>query len=172
MWVITIAAVSVLVLGFTAPRAISRRADDRVARRSGPAVSGAQATTGRVKPDTVDVDAAPATIREIETITGAVDGHELIGRPVDLDLTANGVTSAGAFWVGPRANQVLVAPSRALRQQHPTVREGQRVTIRGMIDAVPDAKAKDRLSWGLTAPDLLQLSDQKIYIRADRLIPE
>jgi hypothetical protein len=29
--------------------------------------------------------------------------------------------------------------------------------------------AKQRLSWGLTAPDLVQLTDQRIYIRADRI---
>jgi hypothetical protein len=132
-------------------------------------VPDALGTAGRGESRPADVDVAPATIRDIETITGAIDGHELIGRRVDIDLKATGVTNEGAFWVGSRDNHVLVAPRETQSQP---VREGERVTIAGTIQAVPDAKAKERLSWGLTAPDLLQLSDQKIYIRADRVIPE
>jgi len=41
------------------------------------------------------------------------------------------------------------------------------VTILGTVLEMPNAK--QRLSWGLTAPDLVQLTDQRIYIRADRI---
>jgi hypothetical protein len=169
MWVVAagIAAI-VVVLGWLGPYFGSRHL-------TGPAsstVPNALGTAGRTESGPVDVDVAPATIREIETITGAVDGHELIGRRVDLNLQATGVTNKGAFWVGSRDNHVLVAPSRDARTQSQPVGEAERVTISGTIEPVPNAKAKERLSWGLTAPDLVQLSDQKIYIRADRVTPE
>jgi hypothetical protein len=139
---------------------------------TGPAGTGvhdAQATTGRADPVPIDADVSPATIREIETITGAVDGHELIGRRVDLRLKATGVTTEGAFWVGPHDNRVLVTPPRDARTARRPVREGEQVTIAGTIQATPNAK--ERLGWALTAPDLIQLTDQKIYIRADRITP-
>jgi hypothetical protein len=135
-------------------------------------VSGAEGTAGRAEPVPTDADLAPATIREIETITGAVDGHELIGRRVDLHLKATGVTSRGAFWVGPRDNHVFVAPSRDTRTKRRALREGAAVTIAGTIEAVPDAEARERLSWGLTGPELVQLTDQRVYIRPDRITPE
>jgi hypothetical protein len=139
---------------------------------TGPASTGvpdAQATTGRAGPLPIDADVSPATIREIETITGVIDGHELIGRRVDLRLKATGVTTEGAFWVGPHDNRVFVTPPRDARTARRPVREGEQVTIAGTVQATP--KAKERLSWALTAPDLIQLTDQKIYIRADRITP-
>ena len=126
----------------------------------------AEATTGRDEPEVID--AVPAsTIQEIETITGAIDGHELIGRLVALRLNATGVTSQGAFWVGPQDNHVLVAPAPNKPIARRPVREGEAVTILGTVLEMPNAR--QRLSWGLTAPDLLQLTDQRIYIRADRI---
>jgi hypothetical protein len=166
-WVVAAAvAAMVVVLGWLGPYFGSRH----VTGPARTAVPHAQATTVRARPVPTDADVSPATIREIETITGAVDGHELIGRRVDLNLKATGVTNKGVFWVGSRDNHVLVAPSRDTGTQRRPVREGERVSIAGTIQGVP--KAKERLSWDLTAPDLLQLTDQKIYIRADRIRPE
>jgi hypothetical protein len=135
-----------------------------------PASSGvpyAEGTAGRDEPDVTDAVVSPSTIQEIETITGAIDGHELIGRRVELRLKATGVTSQGAFWVGPQDNHVLVAPARGEQVVRRPVREGEAVTIMGTILEMPNAR--QRLSWGLTAPDLVQLTDQRIYIRADRI---
>ena len=143
-----------------------------VGNLTGPASSDAPAaigTAGRDDPEALD-DVSPSTIHDVETITGAIDGHELIGRRVDLHAKAVGVTNKGAFWVGARDNHVLVAPARDQPIARRPVREGQAVRISGIIQEVP--KAKERLSWDLTAPDLLQLTDQRIYIRADRLRPE
>lgn len=169
MWLAAagIAAI-VVVLGWLGPDFGSRH-------WTGPGSTGvpdAKGTAGRAEPVPTDADEAPATIREIETITGAVDGHELIGRRVDLHLKATGVTNEGAFWVGPRDNHVLVSPLRDGRTKRRPVREGAAVTIAGTIEAVPNAKARERLSWGLTGPDLVQLTDQRVYIRPDRITPE
>ncbi len=144
-----------------------------VGNLTGPASSDAPAaiaTAGRDEPEAVDADVSPSTIHDVETITGAIDGHELIGRRVDLHAKAVGVTNKGAFWVGARDNHVLVAPAHDQRIARRPVREGQPVRISGIIQEMPNAK--ERLSWDLTAPDLLQLTDQRIYIRADRLRPE
>lgn len=136
---------------------------------TGPASSGvphAQGTAGRDEAEVTDA-VPPSTIQEIETITGAVDGHELIGRRVQLHLKATGVTSQGAFWVGSQDNHVLVAPTRDEPTAPRPVREGEAVTILGTVLEMPNAR--QRLSWGLTAPDLVQLTDQRIYIRAERI---
>lgn len=144
-----------------------------VGNLTGPANSDAPpaiGTAGRDEPDALDAEVAPATIHDVETITGAIDGHELIGRRVDLHAKAVGVTNKGAFWVGPRDNHVLVAPARDLPIARQPVREGEGVRISGIIQEMPNAK--ERLSWDLTAPELLQLTEQRIYIRADRIRPE
>jgi hypothetical protein len=136
---------------------------------TGPASGGipyAEGTAGGDEPDVREA-VPPSTIQEIETITGAVDGHELIGRRVELRLKATGVTSQGAFWVGPQDNHVLVAPARGEQVVRRPVREGEAVTILGSILEMPNSK--QRLSWGLAAPDLVQLTDQRIYIRANRI---
>ena len=164
-WVAGLGIASLVLLGWLGPDFSSRH----LTPSAGSGARGATATSGRDQPEATDADVSPATIHEIETITGAVDGHELIGRRVDLHLKAVGVTNEGAFWVGPHDNPVLVAPARDRRTTRRPVREGEAVTIRGMIQEMPNAK--ERLSWGLAAPELLRLTDQKIYIRADRVIP-
>lgn len=164
MWVVAVGVVAmVVVLGWLGPYFGSRHL-------TGPASSGvpyAEATAGRDEPDIAGAAVSPSTIQEIETITGAIDGHELIGRRVDLRLKATGVTSKGAFWVGTQDNRVLVAPAPGERIASRPVREGEAVTILGTILEMPNAS--QRLSWGLAAPDLIQLTDQRIYIRADRI---
>jgi len=164
MWVVAAGvAAMVVLLGWLGPYFGTRHL-------TGPASSGipnAEATAGREQPEATDAVVPPSTIQEIETITGAVDGHELIGRRVELRLKASGVTSQGAFWVGPQDNHVLVAPARDKPTTRRPVREGEAVTILGTVLEMPNAK--QRLSWGLTAPDLVQLTDQRIYIRADRI---
>ena len=164
LWVVAVGvAAMVVVLGWLGPSFGSRHL-------TGAASSGvpyAKGTAGRDEPDVDDAVVSPSTIQEIETITGAIDGHELIGRRVDLRLKATGVTSKGAFWVGPGDNRVLVAPGPGERIARRPVREGEAVTILGTILETPNAS--QRLSWGLTAPDLVQLTDQRIYIRADRI---
>ena len=161
-WVVAAGvAATVVVLGWLGPY-FGRH------HLTGPASTGipyAEGTAGREPPEAADLVAPPSTIQEIETITGAVDGHELIGRRVDLRLKAIGVTSRGAFWVGPQDNHVLVAPAHDGQILRRPVREGEVVTILGTILEMPNAR--ERLSWGLTAPDLIQLTDQWIYIRAD-----
>jgi hypothetical protein len=164
IWVVSVGVAATVVLFAWA----GAHAERQLTGPASAGVSDARATTGREQPDAIDADLSPSTIREIETITGVVDGHELIGRRVDLRLKAVGVTSAGAFWVGPGDNRILVTPVRTTRERRP-VREGEAVTIVGTLQEIPNAK--ERLSWGLTAPDLLRLTDEKVYIRADRITP-
>lgn len=140
-------------------------------------VSPPVGTTG-----TRDQDSSPATIKEIETITGTVDGHRLIGRRVDLHVNVQNVVNDGAFWVGSGDNRLLVviardtrtggqhqrgvAPSHGISPAH----RGQKTTISGTIQKVPAAETME--SWGLTTADKTELADRKIYIRADTVSTE
>jgi hypothetical protein len=164
LWVVPAGVIAmVVVLAWLGPYFVNRHL-------RGPASSGvahAEGTAGRGEPDVSDAVVSPSTIQEIETITGAIDGHELIGRRVELRVNATGVTSQGAFWVGPQDNRVLVAPAIDRQIARRPVREGEAVTVIGTILEMPNSK--QRLSWGLTAPDLVQLTDQRIYIRVDRI---
>jgi hypothetical protein len=128
-------------------------------------------TAGRVEPPpvadsaVVTLDAvAPAIIQEVETITGSVDGHQLIGRKVDLHVPVQSVADNAAFWIGERDNRVLVrlrhAPHGAI-----TMRTGQRAAVSGTIQRAPSPDEID--SWGLTVEEAADLADRRIYIRAD-----
>lgn len=118
-------------------------------------------------------------LTELETITGAIDGNELIGRRVDLHVDVQDRANDVAFWVGSRDNRILVVMARDNRSGRQRqrgvaaghrivpVHEGQRATISGIIQKVPDAEA--RASWGLTEDEQSELTDRKIYIRADHV---
>lgn len=116
-------------------------------------------------------------IRDLETITGATDGHELVGRRVDLHVPVQQHINDVAFWVGPRDNRLLVVLARDTRDGEERQRgepsnsgvsalqAGQATTISGTIQKVPYAEAM--YSWGLTNADRTELMDRRIYLRAD-----
>jgi hypothetical protein len=143
--------------------------------------AGAVGTSGRTSPvasarpvDTAVID-APGVIREIETITGAVDGLELIGRTVDLHAPVGDVATPMAFWAGAGDNRVLVV----LRQDNAiavdrldhgrygrlAVHRGQQASIAGSVQRLPHPA--EVASWKLRAADAMELSDRRIYVRAD-----
>lgn len=119
----------------------------------------------------------PAVIQELETITGSVDGHELIGRRVDLHVTVQDIANDVAFWVGEGDNRVLVVMARdnrdgADRQRGvpashgiSPVKAGQMAAISGSVQRLP--KAEDMFSWKLTRNEAAELADRRIYVRAD-----
>jgi hypothetical protein len=107
---------------------------------------------------------APVIIHELETITGSVDGHQLIGRKVDLHVPVQSVSDDVAFWIGERDNRVLV------RLRHPahgkmTLRKGQQAAVAGSIQRLPASSEIDR--WNLSDAEAAELADRRIYIRAD-----
>jgi hypothetical protein len=124
---------------------------------------------------------AGAVINELETITGAVDGHELIGRRVSLRVNVGDQASSGnargRFWIGPADSPMLVVLDRDVRNERQrvegdpsnnsfdAVRAGRSVMISGKIEPLP--RAEERYSWGLTRDELEQLTGRPIYIRAD-----
>ena len=59
----------------------------------------------------------PAIIQELDTITGSVDGQELIGRRVDLHVVVQAVPNDVGFWIGEKDNRVLVVLSRDNRNE-------------------------------------------------------
>lgn len=112
-----------------------------------------------------------ATIHELDTITGALDGHELVGQRVDLHVdavtTAEAVDDGTRFWVGPRDNRVLVIAGHANTDR---MASGHRYAIAGTVRRLP--VAEERASWKLTEDDHLALGQRPIYVAADRVTPE
>jgi hypothetical protein len=88
---------------------------------------------------------SPATLHDLETLTGAIDQHELIGRRVDLHTTVRSVNDDTSFWIGSKDNRVLVVHRRI-----EPCKAGQTARIIGSIG----------------------IQDQEAYIRADNVIPE
>jgi hypothetical protein len=151
--------------------------------RSGPALESvsedAVGTTG-VHPTANAVRFRPGlpTIHELETITGVNDGHLLVGRRVDLRIPVQQYLNDSAFWVGSKDNRLLVVvrPRRNARPHDGsalsagdgrTVQAGERTTVVGSIQQIPDDEALS--SWGLTDIDLAELMERRIYLRAESI---
>jgi hypothetical protein len=124
-----------------------------------------------------DTTVVPAIIQELDTIAGSVDGQELIGRRVDLHVNVHSVPNDVAFWIGEKDNRLLVVLRRDTRDGRARqlglpprhgispVHAGQQATISGSVQRLP--KAEEMHSWQLTEPELAELLDRKLYIRAD-----
>jgi hypothetical protein len=140
---------------------------------------GAVATSGTTAAASTS---SAAVIRELETITGAADGHELVGRKVDLHVPVQSRANDVSFWVGEKDNRMLVVMERdrrtgAERQRgEPAmhyispVHAGQQADIAGSIQKVPYEEAM--YSWGLSTLDRRELAERPIYIRADSVTAE
>jgi hypothetical protein len=123
----------------------------------------------------------PAIIQEFDTVSGAVDGNELIGRRVDLHAVVHDVANDVAFWAGEGDNRVLVVMGRDTRTADERQRGlpskhniaatqgGQATRIQGTVQRLPEAE--EMYSWRLTRADMEKLGGRQIYIRADTVIP-
>ena len=136
---------------------------------------GAVGTSGQL-----EEGSSAGIIHDIETITGVNDGHELVGRRVDLHVPVSQHINDVAFWVGMGDNRLLVVLARDNRDAENrqrggssssgvNLRAGQQATISGSIQRVPYAEAM--YSWGLTNADRAELMDRRIYLRADSVSP-
>ena len=141
---------------------------DRLATAGSPIGNPQVGTAGHGNP--TEADESPATLHDLETVTGAVDQHELIGRRVDFQVNIAAVNNSTSFWVGHKDNRILVVlgrdnPSGLPRDGRNASPKGQPVTpgqmarIIGMIEGLNES-----------APP--ELTDQKVYIRADNVIPQ
>jgi hypothetical protein len=141
---------------------------------------GAVGTSGQAEGATQNSGPAAtgAVIHELETITGSNDGHELVGRRVDLHVPISQHINDVAFWVGMGDNRLLVVLARDNRDgderqrgepSNSGVRAGQQATVSGSIQRVPYAEAM--YSWGLTNADRAELMERRIYLRADTVTP-
>lgn len=114
-------------------------------------------TAGREGAD--QPDESPATLHDLETVTGTVDPHELIGQRVDFHVQVADINNYTSFWVGNKDNRMLVVhgvpSSNDIKPEAP----GQMVRITGTIERIPNAEAG-------------AFEDQKVYIRAEHVTPE
>ena len=148
------------------------------------AVADTVGTTGAAEPRPVasagsPVEATPGVIQEIETITGIVDGQELIGRRIDLHVKVQAVPNNVVFWIGENDNRVLVALGRDTRHgserqrglppRHGIlpVHPGQYAAISGTVQRLP--RAEEMFNWQLTENELAEAKDRKVYILADNV---
>ena len=186
---------AVLVVAAVGLWLVPQNRDDREMWRGGGMATGSTASTPHhdigKEPNAVGTSGTHAgaledhggeVITEIETITGTINGSELVGRRVDLHVDVQERTNDRAFWVGSPDNRVLVVIGRdnrdgverqrglSARHQVVPVRDGQRAMISGVIRKMPPAE--ERYSWDLTNDDQRELADRKIYIRADAVISE
>lgn len=125
---------------------------------------------------------SPATVHDLDTVLRTVDQNELIGRRVDFHVKVADVNNSTSFWVGNKDNRMLVVIARDNRSDAQrdrgapstngiqAVQAGQAARITGRIEGIPPAEA--RYSWGINDSVRRALSDQKVYIRADTVVPE
>ena len=127
-------------------------------------------TAGREGAD--EPEESPATLHDLETVTGTVDPHELIGRRVDFHVKVADINNYTSFWVGSKDNRMLVVCLHGASSPNDIklVAPGQTVRITGTIEDIPNAEA--RYNWGLTDSQRRALEDQKVYIRAEHVTPE
>jgi len=128
------------------------------------------ATTGRETAD--EPEESPATLHDLETVTGTVDPYELIGRRVDFHLKVADINNDTSFWVGSKDNRMLVVRLHGASSPNDIkpVAPGQTVRITGTIEDIQNVEA--RYNWGLTDSQRRALEDQKVYIRAEHVTPE
>ena len=121
----------------------------------------------------------PAAIQQFASLARGDDIEQLVGRRVELQVTAHDMSNDVAFWVPSGEGRLLVVTARDNRSEvehqrgEPAshgiepIRAGQRVTISGTVERLPWAEAM--FSWGLTNGDVAELRRRNVYIRADRI---
>ena len=141
---------------------------------------GTVGTSGTLNPDQDSAAGPDHIIRELSTITGANDGHQFVGRRVELNAPIHQHINDTAFWIGEGDNRLLVVLARdnrdgAERQRGEpadtglTLDAGHRAAIAGSIQQVPYSEAM--YSWGLTTTDRAELMDRRVYLKADSVTP-
>ena len=104
-------------------------------------------------------DESPATLHDLETVTGMVDPHELIGGRVDFHVKVADINNYTSFWVGNKDNRMLVVHGAPSPNDIQPTATGEMVRITGTIEGIPNAEAR-------------AFEDQKVYIRAEHVTPE
>lgn len=113
---------------------------------------------------------SPATLHDLETVTGSVDPHQLVGSRVDFHLQVRDINNNTSFWVGTKDNPMLVVLERANRSEAQPITRGEMARITGTIEAIP--LEESRFNWGVNDSVRRALKDQQVYIRADNVVPE
>jgi hypothetical protein len=149
-------------------------------RGSVAATPDAVGTAGRAAPSPESAVASDSSvIRDVETITGLVDAHPLIGRKVDLHIPVSEHANDEAFWIGQGDNRVLVVLQRdrrdgAQRQEGliatsgiAPLEAGKTAEISGSIQKLP--ASEEMYSWGLTRRDVREAAAMGVFLRADQV---
>ena len=127
LWMLAAALTALLLVALWPVRDNERREAGRPVGTTGEAAA----------PEPEDL---PATLHDLETMTGALDPHELLGWHVDFHVRVKAVRDATSFWIGTGESRVLVLSMTP-------VGADQFVRITGTVEG----------------------RDQQVYIRADRV---
>ena len=100
MWAAFVGTVAVIAALMWAPPYQQSRAATAVSPVSTPPV-GTAGRDGANEPDE-----SPATLHDLETVTGTVDPHELIGRTVDFHVKVADINNDTSFWVSNQDNRM------------------------------------------------------------------
>ena len=94
----------------------------------------------------------------------------LVGRDVRLtNVRVQRAVAPNVFWVGPSQDRMmLVVLGADMAGSLPTVREGDMVTLNGLVLYTPSAQRAQQL-WALGSATIDRLDEQPIYIQADRI---
>jgi hypothetical protein len=123
----------------------------------------------------------PAALQSFAALSRAGNPEDLVGRRVELQITAHDIANDIAFWVGEGPDRMLAVTGRDTRDERQRqtgapsdhriqpVRAGERVTISGTVQRLPHAEAM--YSWGLSNQDAAALREKYVYLRIDRVTP-
>jgi hypothetical protein len=113
-----------------------------------PGVDSAVGTAGHGSAP--EPDDSPATLHDLETLTGTVDPHELIGTRVDFHVRVRDVNDDMSFWIGNQDNRILVVHNGVVPNGSAPLDAGRTARVIGSIE----------------------MRGAEPYIRADRVMPE
>lgn len=170
---------AVLILGVLVAAISLSQTDRRYGERSAVLHNVPAATGTADASDGLAVSTLGTLLSEVDSLGGAEDWTELVGRRVRLVVDTNLITNNVAFWTGTPPDDLLVVIERDRRSgreqqlgrpsENPfaQVYGTRQATIEGVVEPLPYAEAM--FTWGLTRRDVDLLADRGVYLRAREL---
>lgn len=128
-----------------------------------------------VEPTATGPASSAGALRDVDVILAAPNRRALVGRPVQLTgVEVRSVPSDRTLWVGPSRDRVLfivisnASGAGAAAAERPTARPGDRVTVSGVLRAVPDNLEPWRTVWGLDPGGVGAVRRAQVYLAANR----
>lgn len=124
--------------------------------------------------DTATTNSSGQPITDVVIITTNPNQQSLVNRRVQFtNVNVQNVIGDRTFWVGSNNNQrlfVVLAPNldAGSAENKVVVKTGQQVNLTGVLQPMPSTQQAQQ-QWGLSATEAQALSNQSIYLQADRI---